>query len=70
MPMKKGIMGPKILFASMPLTLGALLILTCITVVVAQFDLGEANVFAAIGVATLKALLSHYFSCTFFTISR
>jgi cytochrome c oxidase subunit IV len=38
-------------------TLTALLILTVVTVLVAQFDLGEANVAAAIGIATLKASL-------------
>jgi cytochrome c oxidase subunit IV len=39
------------------LTLTALLILTIITVAVAHFDLGEFNVFAAIGIATIKATL-------------
>ena len=36
-------------------TLVALLILTGITVLVAQFDLGEANVAAAVLIATIKA---------------
>lgn len=54
---EEGHHGPKSPVRIYALTLGALLILTCITVAVAQFDLGEANVFAAIGVATLKALL-------------
>ena len=38
-------------------TLTGLLILTIITVAVAHFDLGEFNVFAAIGIATIKATL-------------
>ena len=37
--------------------LGALLFLTFITVWVAQFDFGFANMIVAMGVATLKALL-------------
>lgn len=39
------------------LTLTGLLILTIVTVAVAHFDLGEFNVFAAIGIATIKATL-------------
>jgi cytochrome c oxidase subunit 4 len=47
--------GPKNPVRVYILTLGTLLILTIITVLVAQFDLGEANVFAAILIATVKA---------------
>jgi cytochrome c oxidase subunit IV len=47
--------GPKNPVRTYALTLITLLILTIITVVVAQFDLGEANVFAAIAIATVKA---------------
>ncbi len=47
--------GPKNPVRVYALTLVTLLILTVITVVVAQFDLGEANVFAAILIATVKA---------------
>ena len=47
--------GPKKPVRVYMLTLVALLILTVITVVVAQFDLGQANVFAAILIATVKA---------------
>jgi cytochrome c oxidase subunit 4 len=49
--------GPENPVRNYALTLGALLVLTGITVLVAQFDLGEANVFVAIGVATVKAVL-------------
>lgn len=45
--------GPKV-FA---MTLAALLVLTIITVFVANFDLGSINVVAAIAIATVKASL-------------
>jgi cytochrome c oxidase subunit IV len=47
--------GPKKPVRVYLLTLTTLLILTVITVLVAQFDLGEANVFAAMAIATVKA---------------
>jgi cytochrome c oxidase subunit 4 len=47
--------GPKNPVRVYALTLTTLLILTVITVVVAQFDLGEANVFVAMLIATAKA---------------
>ncbi len=44
------------------ITLSTLLLLTIITVGVAQFDFGEANVIVAIGIATIKAAVV----CLFF----
>jgi cytochrome c oxidase subunit 4 len=52
---QEGHHGPKNPVRIYILTLTTLLILTVITVAVAQFDLGEANVFAAIAIATVKA---------------
>jgi cytochrome c oxidase subunit 4 len=52
---EEGHHGPKNPVRVFVLTLTTLLILTVITVVVAQFDLGEANVFAAMLIATVKA---------------
>jgi cytochrome c oxidase subunit IV len=49
--------GPQNPVRNYALTLGALLVLTAITVGVAQFDLGEANLLVAVVVATLKATL-------------
>jgi cytochrome c oxidase subunit IV len=49
--------GPKNPVRVYSLTLACLLFLTFLTVLIAQFDLGEANVFAAIGVATIKATI-------------
>ena len=49
--------GPKNPVRVYAVTLGCLLFLTFLTVLIAQFDLGEANVFAAIGVATIKATI-------------
>ena len=49
--------GPKNPVRTYVLTLVTLLILTVITVAVAHFDLGEANVFAAIAIATVKAIV-------------
>lgn len=49
--------GPKKPVRVYLLTLTTLLILTAITVLVAQFDLGAANVFAAIAIATVKATI-------------
>lgn len=54
---EEGHHGPKNPTRNYALILFALLILTGITVLIAQFDLGEANVYAAIGVATIKATL-------------
>lgn len=45
--------GPKVFAA----TLGALLVLTIITVFVASFDLGNVNVVVAVAIATVKATL-------------
>jgi cytochrome c oxidase subunit 4 len=45
--------GPKVYLA----TLGALLVLTVITVIAASFDFGNGNVVIAIGIATIKASL-------------
>jgi cytochrome c oxidase subunit 4 len=36
---------------------GALLVLTCLTVAVAQFDLGNLNLYVALAIATVKASL-------------
>lgn len=49
--------GPKNPVRVYAVTLACLLFLTFLTVLIAQFDLGEANVFAAIGVATIKATI-------------
>lgn len=47
--------GPKNPVRVYALTLITLLILTVVTVIVAQFDFGEANVLAAMLIATIKA---------------
>lgn len=49
--------GPKNPVRLYIITLSALLFLTFLTVLVAQFDLGNANIAAALGIATLKASL-------------
>lgn len=50
--------------SSMPMLIGvfgALIVLTVVTVAVAYIDLGEANLFVALGIATLKATLVAFF---------
>ena len=43
---------------------GALLLLTGLTVAVAHVDLGNMNLYLALGIATVKATLVVLFSCT------